>query len=302
VVKGFFKEYIPAKTYQKQTATGITIDLLMDEGMCGLYEDLSKDVAKNMQAPDPAHIQENLQSLVTLAVMELQFMHGCNVDWNAKEERGGAGLEDGEEDENEGHGGHVSENAAEDTEELDFASIDFTDVLSDDVWKDLDYPDSDKFVTCKESFALAILFFLSDELGFKYPVLSGQVHAGWKSAFGKPISLDQLIYRPDKISTMFSEGEEEWFTATIEHFVSNKTAEQLADLGITDAQLEQLQIPKPNLKAATASGKPGKVKTTPFCNICEPPGADVCSLNFAAAGHRPGRSAGVADRVESDAR
>ena len=126
--------------------------------------------------------------------------------------------------------------------------------------------------------------------------------AGWKSAFGKPNSLDQLIDRPDKISTMFSEEEEEWFTATIEHFVSNKTAEQLADLGITDAQLEQLQIPKPNLKAATASGKPGKVKTTPFCNICEPPGADVCSFNFAAAGHRPGRSAGVADRVESDAR
>lgn len=282
LVKGFFKEYIPNKTYQKQTATEIPVDLLMDDGMCQLYGNLINEVAQNMKSPDPAHNEENLQALVTLAVMELQFMHGCNVDWKAQ--RGSAGLSSAEDEDNAGED-ESAENEVEnteDTEDLDFASIDSTDVLSEGVWNDLDYPNPDKFVKCRESYAMAILFFLSDELSCKYPVLSGQVHAGWKSAFGRPVSLDQLIERPDKISTMFTEDEEEWFTATIQHFVSNKTAEQLADLGITDAQLEQLGIPKPNpAKAAAASHK---VKTNPFCNICEQPGADVCSLNFAAAG------------------
>ena len=97
---------------------------------------------------------------------------------------------------------------------------------------------------------------------------------------------------------MFTEVREEWFTATIQHFVSNKTAEQIADLGITDAQLEQIGIPKPNPAKAAAASR--KVKTTPFYNICEPPGADVCSLNFAAAGHQ--RAEDVAGRVENVAR
>jgi hypothetical protein len=72
--------------------------------------------------------------------------------------------------------------------------------------------------------------FLSEELSCKYPEQSSQVHARWKSAFGEPVSFDQLIDRPDKISTMFTEDEEEWFSATIEHFVSTKTAEQLEEL------------------------------------------------------------------------
>ncbi len=156
----------------------------------------------------------------------------------------GAALSSCEDDASDAQAGIDSENGdSADKEEHDFVRIDSTNVLSDDVWEDLDYPNPDEFVKCRESFALAILMFLSEELSFKYPKLSGQVHAGWKSAPGGPISFDQLIDWPDKISTMFTEDEEQWFSATIEHFVSTKTAEQLGDLGITDEQLEQLDVP-----------------------------------------------------------
>jgi len=277
LVKGFLKEYFPSKTYQKQKATEIQIDLLMGDGICKLYGNCSKEVAENMKASDPTHNEENLQALVTLAVMELQFMHGCDVDWNARND--GAALSSGEDDASDSSGGGGieaggdSENVdSADQELLDFASIDSTDVLSDEVWKDLDYPNLDEFVKCRESFALAILMFLSEELSCKYPKLSGQVHAGWKSAFGKPISFDQLIDRPDKISAMFTDDEEDWFSATIEHFVSTKTAEQLEDLGITDEQLEKLGISKPNRPPAAGISKPNRppaagarrVKSTPF--------------------------------------
>ena len=100
LVKGFFKEYIPNKTYQKQTATEIPVDLLMDDGICQLYGNLSKEVAQNMKAPDPAHNEENLQALVTLAVMELQFFCGCDVEWKTKDDKNSsqAALSDGGED------------------------------------------------------------------------------------------------------------------------------------------------------------------------------------------------------------
>ncbi len=78
MVKGL-KEYVPSKSYQKQKATEIQINLLMDDGLCKLYGNCSKEVAQNMKASDPTHNEENLQALVTLAVMELQFMHGCDA-------------------------------------------------------------------------------------------------------------------------------------------------------------------------------------------------------------------------------
>jgi hypothetical protein len=141
----------------------------MDDGLCKLYGNCSKEVAQNMKASAPKHNEENLQALVTLAVMELQFMHGCDVDWNARNE--GAVLSSGEDDASDSsrgggtQAGGDSENVdSADKEELDFASIDSTDVLSDEVWKDLDYPNPDEFVKCRESFALAILMFLSEEL------------------------------------------------------------------------------------------------------------------------------------------
>ncbi len=67
-VKGFLKEYVPSKTYQKQKATEIQINLLMDDGLCKLYGNCSKEVAQNMKASDPTHNEENLQALVTLGV------------------------------------------------------------------------------------------------------------------------------------------------------------------------------------------------------------------------------------------
>ncbi len=57
---------------------------VMDEGMCRLYGNCSQDVVQNMKAHDTAQAEANLEALVTLAVMELQFMHSCNVNWDVK--------------------------------------------------------------------------------------------------------------------------------------------------------------------------------------------------------------------------
>ena len=288
-VKGFFKEYNPGENYQKQTNHLIPIDLLMDKGTCTLYKDCSKEVAKKMDA----HDKPAIEALVTLAVMELQFMHGCDVDWNAGDD---AALSPGRSDDNndeESHGGGEdgddgdagSANANEDRT-LDFASIDSTDVLSDEVWNDLDYPNPDEFVKCRESFALAILMFLSEDLSCKFPKLSGQVHAGWKKAFGGPVTFEQLVDRPEKNSTMFNEDEEEWCKATINHFVSDMNAEQVEELGITDEQLVSLEIPKPAAPAPAARRKVETTVSPPHSVSAAPPtpsGADEYLQQRAAA-------------------
>jgi hypothetical protein len=113
-------------------------------------------------------------------------------------------------------------------------------------------------VKFRESFAIALLMFLSEDLSCKFPKLSGQVFVGWKRAFGGPISFEQLVNRPDAKSTMFTDEEEDWFTETIHHFVSEMTAEKLEELGITDCQLDVVRISKPTQPARC------KVKTTPF--------------------------------------
>ena len=142
-VKGFFKEYNPRENYQKQTNHSIPIDLLMDKGTCTLYKDCSKEVAKKMDA----HDKPAIEALVTLAVMELQFMHGCDVDWNAGEDAAlspGRSDDDDDEESNgggeDGEGGDAGSANANEDRTLDFASIDSTDVLSDEVWKDLITP------------------------------------------------------------------------------------------------------------------------------------------------------------------
>ncbi len=63
---------------------------------------------------------------------------------------------------------------------------------------------------------------------------------------------------------MFTEDKEQWFSATIENFVSTKTAEQLEDLGITDEQLERLRISKPKPPPAAGARQSCRVKSTPF--------------------------------------
>ena len=95
----------------------------------------------------------------------------------------------------------------------------------------------------RESFALVMLMFLSEDLSFKLAELSGQVHAGWKKAFGKPIDIDQLVSPPHEITDIdFTENEQDWLSSTLRHFVSEMRSEQREDLGIGEDHLKMMKI------------------------------------------------------------
>ena len=237
-VKGFFKEYQPAKSFQAQRKSDIAVELIMDEGTCGMYEEISREMAEKIDD----HSKENIEALVSLAVMELQYFRGCDVDWKKKD--GASAVSSGEEDD-------------DNDDEFDFTSIDCTDVLSDETLKDLRYAYADKFMKRRESFALAMLMFLSEDLSCKLAELSGQVHAGWKKAFGKPVDIEQLISPPHEILDIdFTEKEQDWLSSTLRHFVSEMTLEQREDLGIGEDHLEKMGITVGDSDAAEA----GKVQ------------------------------------------
>ena len=153
-----------------------------------------------------------------------------------------------------------------DEETFDFMSIDLMGIDAPDVPSSVDslealrYRNPDMFVKRRKCFALAILMFLSEGLSGRFSQLSGEVHAGWKKAFGKAVTFDQLIACPAQLTTTFNFTAEEqaWFAATIRYFVNDMTLEQIESLGITDEHLTTLKISKPGAKAK--AGSSGKVK------------------------------------------
>ena len=89
---------------------------------------------------------------------------------------------------------------------------------------------------------MAILFFLSQELCDKYPKLKNQVHAGWIKAFRQPISMDQLLVRPEAIDMiMFQESGEKWFLNTMQTLVVSLDKTQMEDRGITEMHITKLE-------------------------------------------------------------
>ncbi len=102
------------------------------------------------------------------------------------------------------------------------------DVYNNTIWAELDYADPTSFITRRE-----ILFFLNEELGLKFPKLNGQIHAGWKHTLDTPITMAQLMDRPDVIDTVFTDEEEKWFTESMKFLVSSMDKGQQEDLGIT---------------------------------------------------------------------
>ena len=138
-------------------------------------------------------------------------MRGCGIGWGAS---GGGGQEasqtlndGGEGDDDDGEaGGDISVNGgseADDDQAVDFEKIDVERLLDERVFEDLDYPDPETFISKRESLAMATLFFLSANLGHKFPKLKGQVHAGWQAKFKKPITMDQLLDPPSEILDAF---------------------------------------------------------------------------------------------------
>ena len=109
--------------------------------------------------------------------------------------------------------GDISVNAgseADDDQAVDFEKIDVDSLLDERVFENLDYPDHENFLARRESLAMATLFFLSADLGHKFPKLKDQVYAGWHAKFKKPISMDQLLDPPSEIldACKFTEDED----------------------------------------------------------------------------------------------
>jgi hypothetical protein len=249
VTKELFSDYQTKLKYQEQLQSDIPIELAMDEDMCKVYGDCSKEIQRKLDV----HDKSNMEALVSLAAMELQFMHGSDVEWKRPADAGNSasqalspGAEGDDADAAESSG--EKSGGSEDGEDgiFEFTRIDLLDVYKDTNWAGLQYPDPTAFVACRESYALAILFFFNEELGIKFSKLSGQIHAGWKHKFKTHITMEQLIDRPDGIDTMFTEDEENWFTETMKYFISFMNTDKLEDMGITSEHLKRLDLPEPS--------------------------------------------------------
>ena len=324
-VKGLFSDFNTAKSYVQQTPLDQKIELVMDKELCRLYGDSSREIAKNIDVATTT----NIEALANLAIMELQFMIGCTVDWrksngnggkaaSASESQilaGGSADDDADDSEPEGEdesleGGHYSH---DEDYEFDFSRIDCADLLNDTVtrWETLDYEDTENFVGHRESLAMATLFCLSEELGAKYPKLKSQVHAGWMHAFKRPITMDQLLDPPSEFNFKWTEEEEDWFDVTKQTLVDQMSQEQREGMGITPEHLQRLTVenisatqqppvsPNPNIFQTFSSAS---VLQLCLCRLA----ADVISLPqgivAAKAAKTTRRGSASAARADIDAR
>ena len=250
---GIITEYIAGKAHHNQRTESIQIELTMNADVCNQYGDLSKEFVQIMD-----HVGiEVAKKMTMLMALEMQFMLGCDAEWKdatslkSKEPRKNIGkqnsnelpvapsLESGDDDSSSPEAG----SGDEDDGNIDFKRIDPEDILTWPHWESVEFSDDTEtgFLARREAFAMAILFFLSEDLCDKISTLSNQVHAGWLSAFGKPICMDALLDRDEKFRFMFEEEEEEWFISTMQMLVTSLTDEQRETRGITESHIARLE-------------------------------------------------------------
>ena len=261
-LKGFFSDYDVSKTFQSQKPTDQHIALALDAQHCRLYGDRSREFAQKFDESNKA----NIEALISLAIMELQFMHGCDVPWSGPGDGGSAAaasssqaltsgsLEDDADGGNDQGGGNGRDDDGDDPE-FEFTTLDLDNIVEDVDLEGVDYSDAAEFMSNRESFAMSILFFLCEGLGVRHPEVMGQVHAGWLHTFKKPITIDQLYDRPKEITFEFTEEEENWFTSTIQFFVGEMSPDRLEALGITAQHLAALGVVPPAPSTVAAGGK-----------------------------------------------
>ena len=263
VQEGLFKDFDTKLHFLRQPkAAKQDILLAMDKDLCELYRDMSQEALINIDKS----AEDNIQHLATLAIMELQFMRGCGIEWGAS---GGGGqevsqtLQDGNagDDDDGDNGGDISVNAGSETDDdqaVDFEKIDVDSLLDERVFDSLDYPDHENFLARRESLAMATLFFLSADLGHKFPKLKDQVYAGWHAKFKKPISMDQLLDPPSEIldACKFTNNEEDWLQCTSQTLVMAMTLETREECGINQRHLDKLGIHPPSPSAVSTNYSP----------------------------------------------
>ena len=252
VQEGLFKDFDTRFHYFSQTTENQEIPLAMDRALRKQYKKMSKEALENIDKSEEA----NIEHLVSLAVIELQFMHGCGVDWRAS---GGGGLHDGNDgddddsDDSDKSSGSEKGGSGEDDEAVDFTKIDADNLLDVALFERLDYPNPETFLSRRESLAMATMFFLSADLGHKFPKLKNQVHAGWQAKFKKPITMDQLL---DADTSQFTKDEDDWLECTMQTLVVAMTLETRDGCGITQEHLDILRIKKPSPPAVSSNYSP----------------------------------------------
>ena len=249
---GIMTVYSASKAHHNQTTESLQIELTMNKDVCNQYRDLSKEFVQIM---DNASI-EVAKKLTMLMALEMQFMLGCDAEWKdatslkSKESRSKVGkappvtvtpaADSGDDDSSSPATGSGDEGEGK---LVDFKKIDPEDILTWPHWESVEFPDETEtgFLARREAFAMAILFFLSEDLSDKISILSNQVHAGWLSAFGKPICMDALLDRDEKFDHVFEEVEEEWFISTMQMLVVSLSDDQRESRGITESHIAQLE-------------------------------------------------------------
>ena len=78
-----------------------------------------------------------------------------------------------------------------------------------------------EFTSNRAYHAAAILFFLHPDLPVKFPAVKDAIHAGWMTTFKHPMNYDELRRPPCVGASAYSEEEQSWCTATIQHLVDS---------------------------------------------------------------------------------
>jgi hypothetical protein len=121
-----------------------------------------------------------------------------------------------------------------------FTLIDPEDVYACD-WTEFKYPVAKDFISrFKEAHAVAALFHLNAELAAKFPVLNGQINAGWIAHYKKPIHVDQILKPPTIGELGWEDDKVEWLEQTVRYYVEPMTRKQRSELGIRPEQARQI--------------------------------------------------------------
>lgn len=265
-----FIEYDARQGLNNQEMTPAQIVLDFSPQHVTDYENLCTSVLadfRNMQGND------SVKRLVRLCAIEVKFLYGCTVSWDGSDTsvaaspsraqpasagpdvraQAGALSDGGNETDPEAEKAGADERADEDSDPYGEGDdrggdrfVHFTERFDaenalDGDWSDFKYPVPEHFVArFREAHAIAAMFHLNDELAAKFPILNGQIHAGWQAHYKRPIHIDQILQPPTTGEFGWGDEDMQWLVQTVRFYLSSMSTEQLEERGIKPERARQI--------------------------------------------------------------
>ena len=175
--------------------------------------------------------------------MPLRGRAGAISDGENNEEGAGEDKDEGEdEDEGEDDDGVYGEDDDRGGDRAVHFTKRFDPENALDVdWSDFKYPVARHFLTrFREAHAIATMFHLNEELAAKYPILNGQINAGWLAHYKRPIHVDQILQPTTTGQLGWDQDEVDWLVQTVRFYVSSISEAQRDEKGNTPERARQI--------------------------------------------------------------